>query len=94
MATAAAGATATGAAATAPPPAGTTDTAAKKASVKGGPKDLEKITGEGNFTNFMKNRIRRGGMKRKGMQVFMGHKFFIRFFKQPTYCGHCKDFIW
>lgn len=58
------------------------------------PKDLEQIAGEGAFTNYMKNRLRRGGMKRKALEIVNGHKFAVRFFKQPTYCGHCKEFIW
>lgn len=58
------------------------------------PKDLVQIAGEGAFTNYMKNRLRRGGMKRKGLEIINGHKFAVRFFKQPTYCGHCKEFIW
>lgn len=58
------------------------------------PKNLVEIAGEANITNYMKNRLRRGGMKRKGLQMVNGHKFAVRFFKQPTYCGHCKDFIW
>ncbi|XP_075167474.1 inactivation no afterpotential C [Haematobia irritans] len=57
-------------------------------------KDIAKIAGEGAFTNYMKNRLRRGGMKRKAVEIVNGHKFAVRFFKQPTYCGHCKDFIW
>ncbi|XP_073848686.1 inactivation no afterpotential C [Musca autumnalis] len=69
--------------------------AAPAAAAAGGPpKDLVQIAGEGAFTNYMKNRLRRGGMKRKGLEIINGHKFAVRFFKQPTYCGHCKEFIW
>ncbi|XP_065367811.1 protein kinase C, eye isozyme-like [Calliphora vicina] len=76
-------------------PAASAPAAAPAAGAATGvPKNLVQIADEGNFTNYMKNRLRRGGMKRKGMQVVNGHKFLIRFFKQPTYCGHCKDFIW
>ncbi|XP_055854774.1 protein kinase C, eye isozyme [Episyrphus balteatus] len=44
--------------------------------------------------NYMKNRIRKGAMKKKGIIVIQGHHFQPRFFKQPTFCGHCKEFIW
>lgn len=58
------------------------------------PTNLLEITGEANIVNYMKNRLRKGAMKRKGLEVVNGHRFAVRFFKQPTYCGHCKDFIW
>lgn len=56
--------------------------------------NIAEIAGEANVMNYMKNRLRKGAMKRKGLIVINGHKFAVRFFKQPTYCGHCKDFIW
>ena len=58
------------------------------------PANLVESAGEANLMNFMKNRLRRGAMKRKGLVIVNGHNFAVRFFKQPTYCGHCKDFIW
>lgn len=37
---------------------------------------------------------RRKAIKRRKIHEANGHKFMAIQFKQPTYCGHCNNFIW
>ena len=38
--------------------------------------------------------VRKGAFKRRTVRLVNRHEFIKRFFKQPVFCGHCKDFIW
>uniref|UniRef100_H2RKX0 Protein kinase C n=1 Tax=Takifugu rubripes TaxID=31033 RepID=H2RKX0_TAKRU len=43
--------------------------------------------------NRMRPRKRQGAVRRRVHQV-NGHKFMATYLRQPTYCSHCRDFIW
>ncbi|XP_035466384.2 protein kinase C eta type isoform X3 [Scophthalmus maximus] len=53
--------------------------------------DDDAIVKEKTYKQF--TRKRQGAVRRKIHQV-NGHKFMSTFLRQPTFCCHCKDFIW
>ncbi|XP_077411768.1 protein kinase C eta type [Vanacampus margaritifer] len=53
--------------------------------------DEEAIVPEKRHKTF--SRKRQGAVRRKVHQV-NGHKFMSTFLRQPTFCFHCKEFIW
>lgn len=53
-----------------------------------GPENEERV-----FRERMRPRKRQGAVRRRVHQV-NGHKFMATYLRQPTYCSHCRDFIW
>ncbi|XP_023712893.1 putative protein kinase C delta type homolog isoform X6 [Cryptotermes secundus] len=37
---------------------------------------------------------RRGAIKHQKVHEVKGHRFVAKFFRQPTFCAFCKDFLW
>ncbi|XP_043286997.1 putative protein kinase C delta type homolog isoform X2 [Venturia canescens] len=37
---------------------------------------------------------RRGAVKHNKVHIVRGHKLVAKFFRQPTFCALCKDFLW
>lgn len=46
------------------------------------------------FEELKEKPTRHGAIKKQKCHVVNNHKFYRRFFRQPTFCGLCKKFLW
>jgi hypothetical protein len=56
--------------------------------------ELKAATADKDGTATLGMRGRRGAVKHQKIHVVRGHKYAAKFFRQPTYCTYCKDFLW
>ncbi|XP_030762432.1 putative protein kinase C delta type homolog [Sitophilus oryzae] len=60
------------------------------------PFEVERDRPENDFSKIFGREInrRRGAVKHQRVHSVKGHKFVAKFFRQPTFCAFCKDFLW
>lgn len=46
------------------------------------------------FRTFSQRLRRQGAVRQAQEHLVKGHRFVQKYFKQPTFCAHCRDFMW